>query len=611
MSGKKWAAMVICALLCVFLVWAGLNVLVDPFNAFSDPLMSWDSYTQTLNPRNSKAVYITEHFDEFDSYIIGSSSAASYLPQTLDRYLDASFYNMFHYGADTKYDRELVEYLLNHDDVKYIVLVLGLNEANARESEEMYPNDYTYYKVSGENALSYYRRNLFATPNYAFEKLGSALKDTVLPQAFDVFVPENGTYDKRVREVESIGDLDAYLNLHSADFPINDAENTLKCMDAAIEDVRQIRDLCEEAGTELIVVLTPMSESQLCRYSDETINTYFAKLAEVTDYWNFAISPLTYDERYYYDAIHTRNELANMVIARVFDDPDTYYPDDFGVYCADGKAVTVDVLQQSSAGYGEESYTKNVPILMYHHLSENPGGYNIRPESFRRHMELLWENGYETVTFDDLIAFTEKGTPLPEKSVIITFDDGYTSNYEFAFPVLREYGFKATIFTIGCSVGHERYYKDTTFEMTPHFGKQEIDEMLASGLISVESHTYDMHQWPPFETDPVIRPNILPLEGESEQAYVDALSEDVRKQAQLFESLGMEPSNILAFPSGEHCMLANVVLKAYGYKVTVTTNPNRLNTIIAGLPQSLIDLGRMNIAEDTTDQAILEYLSRD
>ena len=160
-------------------------------------------------------------------------------------------------------------------------------------------------------------------------------------------------------------------------------------------------------------------------------------------------------------------------------------------------------------------------------------------------------------------------------------------------------------------MGHDRYYKDTTFELTPHFGKSEIDEMLSSGLVSVESHTYDMHQWAPFETGDGIRPNILPLDGESEQEYIDALSDDVRKQAELFESLGLEPSNILAFPGGEHCTLTNVVLKAYGYKVTVATDPNRLNTIIAGLPQSLFDLGRMNITEATTDQAILEYLSRD
>ena len=58
MGGKKWTLMVLSALLCVFLMWAGLNVLVDPFNAFGDPIFHWDSYTQTLNPRNSKAKYI-------------------------------------------------------------------------------------------------------------------------------------------------------------------------------------------------------------------------------------------------------------------------------------------------------------------------------------------------------------------------------------------------------------------------------------------------------------------------------------------------------------------------------------------------------------------------
>ena len=76
---------------------------------------------------------------------------------------------------------------------------------------------------------------------------------------------------------------------------------------------------------------------------------------------------------------------------------------------------------------------------------------------------------------------------------------------------------KATIFVIGCSVGHDRYYKDTQYELTPHFGQAEISEMLESGLISIESHTYDMHQWAPFETgEKPIRPNILPLDGESE-----------------------------------------------------------------------------------------------
>ena len=71
MSGKKWIATVIVALLTVFVGWGAVNVAVDPFNAFGDLFMDWDAYTQTLNPRNSKAVYISENFDKYDSYVVG------------------------------------------------------------------------------------------------------------------------------------------------------------------------------------------------------------------------------------------------------------------------------------------------------------------------------------------------------------------------------------------------------------------------------------------------------------------------------------------------------------------------------------------------------------
>ena len=319
-------------------------------------------------------------------------------------------------------------YLLEHDDVKNIVLVLGLNDANSREPAQKDPRDCTYYKVSGESALSYYWRNLFAAPGYALDKLFSYFKDTELPQDFDRIMPENGTYDQRLNEVESIGDLDAYMAVHADDFSLEDGQKTLESLDVAMEDGRRIRQLCEEAGAELTVVLTPMYETQLRLYSEETLNEYFAKLAEVTDYWNFAISPLTYDGRYFYDGENPRNETANIVLARIFEDPDAYYPEGFGVYCSGAEPVAAESLN----GKTMEIDTKNVPILLYHHLSDTLVGDTMRPETFRRHMELLKANGYETVSFDDLIAFTEHGTPLPEKPVIITFDDGYTSNYELA-----------------------------------------------------------------------------------------------------------------------------------------------------------------------------------
>ena len=154
MSGRKWMLMLLAALLLVFAVWGVLNMAVDPFNAFGDRVLDWDAYTQTLNPRNSKAACLSGRFDEFDGYIIGSSSAASFLPETLDAYTGCRFYNLFHYGADTDYDRALVEWLLKNDaDVREVYLVLGLNEMSAPGRDDSLTNR-AWYPVSGESRLS-------------------------------------------------------------------------------------------------------------------------------------------------------------------------------------------------------------------------------------------------------------------------------------------------------------------------------------------------------------------------------------------------------------------------------------------------------------------------
>lgn len=203
----------------------------------------------------------------------------------------------------------------------------------------------------------------------------------------------------------------------------------------------------------------------------------------------------------------------------------------------------------------------------------------------------------------------EQGTPLPEKPVMITFDDGYTSNAVYAYPVLRELGFHASIFAIGCSIGHDRYYKDTNYSLTPHFGQTEITEMLDSGLISIGSHTYDMHQWPPYETVKPARENMLPLPGESETDYIHAVQTDAAREAETFAAFGIPAPDVIAFPEGAHADLTDVVLRECGYKVTLTTDESRVNTVVVGLPQTLIDLGRMTVLPGMTDEQLLQYLN--
>ena len=611
MNSKKWLFMVACAMLLVLLVCVAMNVIVDPFNAFGDRFFHWDAYSQTLNPRNSKAVYISEHFDEFDSYVIGSSSAASYLPETLEKYYGGHFYNMFHYGADTQYDCQIARYLLEHDTVKTMVLVLGLSEATVPNDRELSLTERPYYEVSGEGKASYLFRFLTPGPGYASEKLASMLSDTEMPQPFDTFLPESGTYDKRLRDVESIGSLEDYLALHGADFQPSAPGSRLSAIADCVANVAEIRKMCDQAGTELIVILSPVSEQQLQGYDDQSLNEYYRALAEVTDYWNFSVTPLTYDARYFYDISHTRNAAINMVLARIAEDQSCYYPDAFGVYCVKDSDPDVNALREAtehSACLHHNSIT--VPILLYHHLdpAQPQSSTSLYPGTFERQMRLLKDNGFNAVSFDDLIAFVEQGSPLPERPVIVTFDDGYTSNYTYAYPVLQELGIQATIFAVGSSIGHDRYYKDTQFELTPHFGQDEIDQMLESGLITIGSHTYDMHQWPPFETQSPIRENMMPFSGESEEAYMEAVVSDDAQQRTVFKAFGIPQPSVLAFPEGAYTKLTDVVLKTCGYKVTVTINEQRVNTIVAGMPQSLIDLGRMTVMPDTTDEQLLAYL---
>ena len=90
------------------------------------------------------------------------------------------------------------------------------------------------------------------------------------------------------------------------------------------------------------------------------------------------------------------------------------------------------------------------------------------------------------------------------------------------------------IFTvpIGVSIGKDTY-KDTDHAMTPHFGAAEMQEMVDSGLISIQSHTYDMHQWPPFEDgNDRVRETLAQLPGESDADYEAAVRADIQQSQQ-------------------------------------------------------------------------------
>lgn len=265
----------------------------------------------------------------------------------------------------------------------------------------------------------------------------------------------------------------------------------------------------------------------------------------------------------------------------------------------------------AGCGRTQDGQSVRLPVLMYHHIAgEELSDTVISEAGFRRQMDVLREGGYTPVSLTAVLAWADGTGDLPEKPVVITFDDGYMSTWELAFPILGEYGFPAAVFPIGCSVGHTQYYKDTDHVMTPHFGTAEMKEMLASGRMEVQSHSYDMHQWPPFEDGDTPRTDMLPLAGESEAAYAAALEEDFRREAETLAAGGVESVYALAFPLGRHTDVTDRVLAGLGVRMTFTTDGSRVNTVVRGQPESLYGLGRLNMSDRVTDQALLDYLEQ-
>ena len=184
------------------------------------------------------------------------------------------------------------------------------------------------------------------------------------------------------------------------------------------------------------------------------------------------------------------------------------------------------------------SAPRAVPVLNYHQVEVKDGNpLTLHPEQFEAQMAYLADEGYTTITIDEMMDALENGTSLPEKPVIITFDDGYADNYEYAYPILKKYGFKATIFLI----------YDFTDTYPNYLTWDQINEMKESGLIHFESHT-------------MTHANLAELTSADELRHEIADSHNL-----LSEKLGYD-MHYIAYPGGRVNEEIEEITRAAGYR---------------------------------------------
>ena len=604
---KKWLLVFFLSLLGGAALLAAFNVVVDPFGVFGDRFFRWYAYDMTQNPRVAKITWLEQHHQDYDSYVIGSSKASSLSVDTLNGYTGDSWYNMTWYGGDLLDESQLAAYLIENYEVKNIILTIDPECANYfGTGSQSDLKECMHSRVSGDSDLVFYARYLFANLSYSWDKLLSYARAGVLPDASRVYIPETGCYDKTVRDASPINDTASYLAYEGMSTYVS--PHDMEYIDEAIWAIRQIRDLCRENGVTFTLIGVPVSELEWDAYPQEGVEELWTRAAELTDFYTFwGYNSVNGDLRYFYDAFHFRNCAGEMVLATLFGDPSVYVPEGFGAL-----TTAENVEEVMEAAYtredGGEDLTADVAVLMYHSFTENEAEVtptNSLLSDFEAQLQALRAAGYTSVGYQDLIDFVTRGTDLPEKPVVITFDDGYLDNLELAAPLLEEYGFTANIAVIGVSVGRDTY-KDTGESITPHFTLEEALPWVERGILTVTTHSYDMHQVAALDGENC-REGAMRMPGESEADYIAALTEDYRAaQAQLTQALGTV-CPVYTYPYGFSSVLSEVVLHSLGVQATVTTESG-VNQLLKGVPQSLYQLRRVNVEGGLNPEELLERI---
>ncbi|MBN1831977.1 MAG: polysaccharide deacetylase family protein [Deltaproteobacteria bacterium] len=200
-----------------------------------------------------------------------------------------------------------------------------------------------------------------------------------------------------------------------------------------------------------------------------------------------------------------------------------------GVPFVKNQRVIIPLKIDNKGGLTAKGY-QVVPILNYHHFLEDcDSPLCVPPAVFDQHMKYLKDNGYRTVTMEDLQGFLQYRKALPKRSLMITIDDGYRSAYDIAYPILKRYGFTATFFIYTDYIGVSG--KAITWG--------QLKEMNADGF-QIGSHTLS-------HSDLTMK-----KEGESEKDYLTRIEKELMGSKQIIDMNLTQDTMAIAFPFGRY-----------------------------------------------------------
>jgi poly-beta-1,6-N-acetyl-D-glucosamine N-deacetylase len=205
-----------------------------------------------------------------------------------------------------------------------------------------------------------------------------------------------------------------------------------------------------------------------------------------------------------------------------------------------------------------------VPILMYHDiLPKKEVFFDVTPEELERHFQLIQEQGATPISLDWLISHLRTGIPLPEKPVLLSFDDGYGGHYQYVYPLLKKYSYPAVFSIYLKKMEMKTGRSSVTWE--------QLKEMAADPLVSIVSHS-------------VTHPRDLRLLSDAD------LAREVGESKKILEQELAIPINYFTYPEGKADDRVKEAVKKAGYRAALSMND--LDEHFAGESPDLLTIGR-------------------
>ncbi len=231
--------------------------------------------------------------------------------------------------------------------------------------------------------------------------------------------------------------------------------------------------------------------------------------------------------------------------------------------------------------------TRQLPILMYHSvLNSRKGAYIISEKQFENDLQTLMQLGYQTVSASQVIAYAEGRGTLPEKPIMLTFDDGHFNNLYYTLPILKRFNAKALFNVIGEFSEYSSVSGDNDNPNYSHLTWEEMKILKESGLVEIGNHSYSLHRYRP-------RFGVSKMQKESLETYRSLIENDTMMlQNKIKYATGSFPQ-AYAYPFGKYNEYSEKILADCNIKMTLTC-AEKGNVIVFNNTSSIKKLNRFN-----------------